>query len=94
MNYGDARYFTGLLLIEDSFMVEYVDNPEFTWVDEMLSWNPCNDFARPRTIQVPSAKTICDGRHIIGHPETIRRLKQQMKQDREYTDATTTYTDS
>ena len=71
----------GYLIIEDINCVDPIDNPERTWVDVILDWNPCNNLSRPKTIFVPSQTLQYVGNYMVGHPVTIRALQDAIKQE-------------
>lgn len=66
-------------VIEDESCLESIDNPEYSWIDVVLNWNPCNNMSRSRTTTIPSTQIYYAGEYMIAHPATIAVLKQQMK---------------
>lgn len=68
----------GYKIIEDESCLQTVDNPDYSWVDVVLNWNPCNNLSRHRLVSIPSTQIYYAGEYMIAHPDTIRTLKQRI----------------
>jgi len=66
----------GVDVVERADCVQLIQ-PELSWVDEVISWNPCNE--RKEMISQPTAFYIPSANVIVAHPAVIYELKRSAR---------------
>jgi len=73
----------GLKFIESMHCVKYRSEPR-TWKERLFSW-PWRPWIKDKSVPYPSPDLYQNGDTFIGHPATIRKIKENLqKQIEEY----------